>query len=253
MLNLERPLAFSDLETTGINTGTDRIVEIAILKVFPGGESESYVRRVNPTIPIPYGASKVHGIYDKDVAGEPTFSMMVTEIRTLLEGCDLAGFNSNLFDIPLLAEEFLRAGHDFDMTGRKMVDVQGIFHKMERRNLGAAYKFYCGKDLSEAHQAEADVRATYEVMLAQVERYPELKNDISFLHEFTANENIVDLAGKLYRNEKGAEAFSFGKYKGKAVSEVFRGDPSYYDWIMKQDFPLQTKKVLQGLKEKYSA
>ena len=252
-LNLLRPLAFIDLETTGINIATDRIIEIAILKIFPDGSNEIKVERINPTIPIPFGASKVHGIYDKDVADKPAFVKIAPEIQQFIEGCDFAGYNSNRFDIPLLLEEFLRAGIDVDISQVKLVDVLGIFQKMEQRNLAAAYKFYCDKELLNAHNAEADISATYEIFLAQLERYSELKNDVAFLHEFSApKNNNVDLAGKIVLNEQGVECINFGKHKGKTIPELLRADAAYIDWMMKGDFPLFTKKVLTDLKKKYS-
>ena len=247
-LNLKNPIVFFDLETTGVNVGTDRIVEISYLKVYPNGNEMSRTLRINPEMPIPAQASEVHGIYDEDVKDCPTFKQVAKEIAADFEGADIAGFNSNRFDVPLLAEEFLRADVDLDMTRRKFVDVQVIFHKMEQRTLVAAMKFYCGQDLTDAHSAEADTRATYEVLKAQLDRYPELKNDVDALAEFSSHTNNVDFAGRIVYNEHGVEVFNFGKYKGIPVQEVFRRDPSYYSWMMQGDFTLNTKQVLTRIK-----
>ena len=247
-LNLKNPIVFFDLETTGTSINVDRIVEICYLKVHPNGNEEAKTLRINPEMHIPEGASAVHGIYDKDVADCPTFKEVARTIANDIEGCDLAGFNSNRFDIPVLAEEFLRAGVDIDMTKRKFVDVQVIFHKMEQRTLSAAYKFYCGKDLTEAHSAEADTLATYEVLLSQLERYEELQNDVDFLAEFSSRSQNVDFAGRIVYDDKGVEVFSFGKHKGRSVAEVFRTEPSYYSWMMNGDFPLHTKKVITAIR-----
>ncbi len=247
-LNLKNPIVFFDLETTGINISSDRIVEISVLKINVDGSQESKTFRVNPEMPIPNEASEIHGIYDADVADSPTFKELANQLAVFMEGCDLAGFNSNKFDIPLLAEEFLRVGNDFDMTRRKFIDVQTIFHKMEKRTLGAAYQFYCGKELTDAHSAEADTRATYEVLLAQLERYEELQNDVAFLANYSAFNRNVDFAGRIIFNDKGEEVFNFGKYKGKPVEEVLAKDQGYYGWMMNGDFPLFTKKVLTNIK-----
>ncbi len=247
-LNLKNPIVFFDLETTGINISRDRIVEISLLKINVDGSEESKTFRVNPEMSIPKEASGIHGIYDEDVADSPTFKELAKQLAVFMEGCDLAGFNSNKFDIPLLAEEFLRVGNDFDMTKRKFIDVQTIFHKMEKRTLEAAYLFYCGKDLTEAHSAEADTRATYEVLLAQLERYEELQNDVAFLANYSAFNRNVDFAGRIIFNDKGEEVFNFGKYKGKPVEEVLAKDQGYYSWMMNGDFPLFTKKVLTNIK-----
>ena len=248
-LNLKNPIVFFDLETTGVNINTDRIVEICYLKVHPNGNEESKTLRINPEMHIPEESSAIHGIYDADVADCPTFRMVAKNIARDIEGCDLAGFNSNRFDIPLLAEEFLRADVDIDMTKRKFVDVQVIFHKMEQRTLVAAYKFYCQKDLTEAHSAEADTLATLEVLQAQLDRYPDdLKNDIGFLAEFSCRDQNVDYAGRIVYNDKGVEVFNFGKHKGRSVSEVFRTEPSYYSWMMNGDFPQYTKKVITAIR-----
>ncbi|HRH66501.1 MAG TPA: 3'-5' exonuclease [Bacteroidia bacterium] len=249
-LQLKKPIVFLDLETTGVNVGADRIVEIALLKVFPNGNKDSKVMRINPTIPIPIEASKVHGIYDQDLIDCPTFQDVARDINTFLGGCDLAGYNSNKFDIPLLIEEFTRAGIHFELNDRKLIDVQNIFHKMEQRTLAAAYKFYCDKDLLNAHSAEADTTATFEVLLSQLQKYDSLKNDVDFLSQFSSVTRNVDLAGRIVFNEKGEEVFNFGKYKGRQVKEVFRTEPSYYDWMMKGDFATNTKNVITQLRLK---
>ncbi|NLO69709.1 MAG: 3'-5' exonuclease [Porphyromonadaceae bacterium] len=247
-LQLKNPIVFFDLETTGTNIVTDRIVEISYLKIYPNGREESKTIRINPEMPIPESASAIHGIYNKDVADCPTFKEVAKEIMRDIEGSDLAGYNSNRFDIPLLAEELLRAEVDVDLMRRKFVDVQVIFHKMEQRTLSAAYKFYCDKDLENAHSAEADTIATYEILQAQLDRYPELKNDIEFLAKYTAQTNNVDFAGRIIYNEKGEEIINFGKYKGQKVETVLKNDPGYYGWIMSSDFALHTKKVLTNIK-----
>lgn len=248
-LNLKNPLVFFDLETTGTNINSDRVVEICYLKVYPNGNEESKTIRINPGIHIPEAASAVHGIYDADVADCPTFKEVARSVANDIEGCDLAGFNSNRFDIPLLAEEFLRAGVDIDLSRRKFVDVQVIFHKMEQRTLSAAYKFYCGKNLEDAHTAEADTRATYEVLMAQIDRYPEdLKNDVSFLSDFSSFSKNVDFAGRMVYDDQGVEIFNFGKYKGMPVVEVLKRDPGYYGWILNSDFTLNTKAMLTKIR-----
>ena len=246
-INLTNPLVFFDLETTGINISKDRIVEISILKVYPDGKEESKTRRINPGIPIPPEATAIHGITDEDVKDCPKFKDIAKSLAMLIEDCDLAGFNSNRFDIPLLAEEFLRAEVDIDLNKRKFVDVQTIYHKMEQRTLAAAYKFYCEKDLKLAHSAAIDVKATYEVLQAQLERYPDLKNDIDFLSEFSSFKDHVDFAGRMIYNEKREEVFNFGKYKGRLLEEVLQEDPGYYGWIMQGDFALHTKKVFTAV------
>ena len=247
-LNLKNPVVFFDLETTGVNIASDRIVEIAYLKVFPNGNEVSRKLRINPEMLIPKEASDVHGITNEDVKDCPTFKQVAKEIAADFEGADIAGFNSNRFDVPLLAEEFLRADVDLDMTRRKFIDVQVIFHKMEQRTLVAAMKFYCGKELEGAHSADADTRATYEVLMAQLDRYPELQNDVTWLSEFSSHTNNVDFAGRIVYNEQGIEIFNFGKYKGIPVREVFQRDPSYYSWMMQGDFTLNTKQVLTKIK-----
>jgi DNA polymerase-3 subunit epsilon len=231
-----------------VNITSDRIVEISYLKIFPNGEELSRTLRINPEMHIPEEASKVHGIYDDDVKDCKTFKQVAKEIAADFEGADIAGFNSNRFDVPLLAEEFLRAGVDLDMTRRKFIDVQVIFHKMEQRTLSAAVKFYCGKELEGAHSADADTRATYEVLQAQLDRYPDLQNDIAWLSEYSSHTNNVDFAGRIVYNEKGIEVFNFGKYKGMPVVDVLRRDPGYYSWIMQGDFTLNTKQVLTRIK-----
>ena len=247
-LNLKNPIVFFDLETTGTNINTDRIVEICYLKVYPNGNEEAKTLRINPEMHIPEASSAVHGIYDADVADCPTFKEVAKNIARDIEGCDLAGFNSNRFDIPVLAEEFLRAGVDIDMSKRKFVDVQVIFHKMEQRTLSAAYKFYCEKNLEDAHTAEADTRATYEVLKAQLDRYPELENDVEFLAKFTEQNRCADYAGRILYDKDGVEVFGFGKYKGRPVAEVFREEPGYYSWMMNGDFPMYTKKVITEIR-----
>lgn len=247
-INLNKPIVFIDLETTGINVTLDRIVEISILKIFPNQNKESKTLRINPTVPIPIQASLVHGIYDKDVENEPTFKSVANDLANFIGNSDLAGYNSNKFDIPLLAEEFLRADVDFDMKKRKFVDVQVIFHKMEQRTLSAAYQFYCNKELVNAHSAEADVLATYEVLCAQIEKYPEIKNDVDFLNDFSSHSKSVDFLGRIVFDDNGNEIFNFGKHKGKLVEDVFKIEPSYYSWMMNGDFPLYTKKVITGIK-----
>ncbi|NDV69841.1 3'-5' exonuclease [Dysgonomonas sp. 25] len=248
-LNLKNPLIFFDLETTGTDTVKDRIVEISYLKIFPNGKEESKTKRLNPEMHIPEGASAVHGIYDEDVKDCPTFKQVAKSLAQQMEGCDLAGFNSSRFDVPLLAEEFLRAGVDIDFSKRKMIDVQIIFHKKEQRTLEAALRFYCGKELENAHSAEADTRATYEVLKAQLDKYPDLVNDIEKLSEdYSFFNNNVDLAGRIILNEDGIEIFNFGKHKGKPVAEVLKNEPSFYAWMMDADFPLNTKQALTKIK-----
>jgi DNA polymerase-3 subunit epsilon len=259
-LNLIRPLAFFDLETTGVNVGADRIVEIAILKAMPDGSELVKTMRIHPEMPIPLQSSLIHGIYDEHIADAPKFKAVAAEIAEFIGDADLAGYNSNRFDIPVLLEEFLRAGVDFDMADRKFVDVQNIFHQMEQRTLRAAYKFYCGKDIINAHSAEADITATYHVLLAQLDRYENadfedkqgnisqpVKNDIDSLHSFTNMNKPVDFAGRMVFNENGEEVFNFGKHKNKTVEQVFDIEPSYYAWMKQGDFPLYTKKKLEEI------
>lgn len=247
-LNLANPLVFFDLETTGVNICKDRIVEISYLKISPNGKEEGKTRRINPEMPIPPEATAIHGITDEDVKDCPTFKEIAKSLASQIEGCDLAGFNSNRFDIPLLAEEFLRANVNIDLSKRKFVDVQTIFHKMEQRTLQAAYKFYCDKELADAHSAEADTKATYEVLKAQLDRYPDLKNDVKFLSEYSSFTNNVDFAGRMIYNDKGEEVINFGKYKGRLVTEVLQADPGYYAWIIGGDFPLNTKQKLTEIR-----
>ena len=247
-LNLKNPIVFFDLETTGINVSSDRIVEITYLKVEPNGNKTSKTLRINPQMHIPEQASAVHGIYDQDVADCPAFRQVAASIAKDIEGCDLAGYNSINFDIPLLVEEFLRADVDIDLKRRKFVDVMVIFYKQEPRNLSAAYKFYCGKDLSNAHSSEADTMATLEILEAQLCRYGDLENTIDFLSEYSSHNKNVDYAGRIIYDDKKREIFNFGKYKGMLVVEVFRRDPSYYQWMMNGEFPLYTKKVITRLK-----
>lgn len=247
-LNLKNPLVFFDLETTGIDIVKDRIIEISYVKVFPNEKEESKTMRINPGMPIPPASTAIHGITDDDVKDCPLFKNVAKQLAAQIEGCDLAGYNSNRFDIPLLAEEFLRAGVDIDLTRRKFIDVQTIFYKMEQRTLAAAYKFYCQKSLENAHTAAADTMATYEVLKAQLDRYPELKNDVTFLSEFSSFTNNVDFAGRMVYNEKNQEVFNFGKYKGRLVEEVLKQEPAYYSWMMNGDFPLNTKQKLTEIK-----
>ena len=247
-LNLKNPLVFFDLETTGTNIVSDRIVEISYLKVMPNGDEDGKTRRINPEMPIPPEATAIHGISDEDVKEAPSFKLLAKSLATQIEGCDLAGYNSNRFDIPLLAEEFLRAEVEIDLMKRKFVDVQTIFHKKEQRTLSAAYKFYCQKDLDNAHSAEADTKATYEILKSQLDRYDDLENDVDFLSEYSCFGNNVDFAGRVVYNEKKQEIINFGKYKGRLVEDVLRMDPGYYGWIMQGDFPLYTKKVFTSIK-----
>lgn len=248
-LNLKNPLVFFDLETTGINITKDRIVELSFLKVHPNGEEEIRSRRINPEMPIPPEATAIHGISNEDVKDCPTFKQVAKSLADQLEGCDLAGFNSSRFDVPLLSEEFLRADVDFDMSKRKFIDVQIIFHKKEQRTLEAAYRFYCNKELENAHSAEADTLATYEVLKSQLDRYPDLVNDVEVLsNDYSSFNNNVDFAGRIVLNDKGIEVFNFGKHRGKPVADIFRKEPSYYAWMMDGDFPLNTKQVLTKIR-----
>ncbi|MFN4122605.1 MAG: exonuclease domain-containing protein [Flavobacteriales bacterium] len=260
-LNLKKPIIFFDLEATGTNVSTDRIVEICALKINPDQTQEMRTKRINPTIPIPLEASLVHGIYDEDVKDAPTFKAISRALLDFIGNADLAGYNSNKYDVPMLIEEFARAGIDFSMENRRLVDVQNIFHQMEQRTLSAAYKFYCGKDHVGAHGAEADVIATYEVLLAQVEKYKNaeykdksgkvskpVQNDIQALSDFTTNSDWADLAGRIAFDKDGKEIFNFGKHKGKRVEDVFKVEPSYYDWMMNGDFTTSTKRVIEKIK-----
>lgn len=247
-LNLSKPICFFDLETTGVNITSDRIVEISILKVYPDGKEESKTWLVNPKRPIPKEVTAIHGISDEDVANEPAFKELAKEIHNMIKDSDLGGFNSNRFDIPLLAEEMLRAEVDFDMKNRVSVDVQTIFHKMEQRTLSAAYKFYCNKNLEGAHSAEADTNATYQVLKAQIAKYDELENDSKFLAEFSSRKKFADFAGFITYNKNGEECFSFGKHKGKRVEDILNDEPGYFGWLLNADFPLYTKKVLTAIK-----
>ena len=247
-LNLRNPLVFFDLETTGVNIVSDRIVEISYLKIVPNGDEESKTRRINPERSIPSEATAIHGISDEDVKEAPTFKLIAKSLAAQIEGCDLAGYNSNRFDIPLLAEEFLRAEVDIDLMKRKFVDVQTIFHKKEQRTLSAAYKFYCQKELDNAHSAEADTKATYEILKSQLDHYNDLENNIDFLSEYSCFGNNVDFAGRVVYNEQKQEVINFGKYKGRLVEEVLKTDPGYYGWIIQGDFPLYTKKIFTSIK-----
>lgn len=243
MLQLKKPLAVIDLETTGTNLGLDRIVEIAIVKILPDGTRNVKRKLINPEIPIPTGASDVHGITDDMVKDAPTFKQVAQELKQVLDGCDLGGYNSNRFDVPLLMEEFLRAQVDFDMRNRKLLDVQNIFHKMEPRTLGAAYKFYCNKTLDGAHSAEVDASATFEILVAQLEHYPVLGNNVESILKTIGEDVIVDFARRFVM-ENGIEVFNFGKFKGRPVTDVLKSEPQYYDWMMKGDFPQHTKQKL---------
>lgn len=247
-LNLTKPIVFFDLETTGTNITSDRIVEISYIKVFPDGREESKTMRINPERHIPEEATRVHHISDADVADQPTFKEVSHQLAQVFTGSDIAGYNSNRFDVPLLVEEFLRVGINIDLSKCCFVDVQTIFHKMEQRTLSAAYQFYCGKDLDGAHSADADTRATYEVLKAQLDRYSNLKNEIAALAEFSSQNRNVDFAGRIVLNDKDVPVFNFGKYKGQPVEEVFRRDIGYYGWMMQGDFPLNTKNVISAIK-----
>jgi DNA polymerase-3 subunit epsilon len=247
-LKLKNPIIFFDLETTGVNVNSDRIVEICILKVSPDGSEESKTWVVNPERPIPMETTAIHGISDEDVKDKPTFREIAKTVAAMIEGCDLAGFNSNRFDVPLLAEEFLRVDVDIDMKKHKFLDVQTIFHKNEPRTLTAAYKFYCKEDLTNAHSAEADVRATYEVLKAQLDKYDNLENDVAFLSEFSSYNKSADYSGRIVFNKEDEEVFNFGKHKGKRVIDIFTNEPGYYSWMMNGDFPLYTKKVITEIK-----
>jgi len=243
ILQLQRPIAFIDLETTGVNISTNKIIEIAIVKIMPDGGKLSKRKLINPQMPIPASSTAVHGITDEMVKNAPTFKQVANEIRQFIDNCDLGGYNSNRFDIPMLIEEFMRSGLDFSTDGRKMLDVQKIFHLMEQRTLSAAYKFYCDKCLDEAHSAEADAHATWEILLAQVERYPNIGSTIENIVKFTGEDDIVDFARRMIRVD-GVEIFNFGKHKGKPVTEVLKVEPQYYDWMMKGDFAMNTKQKL---------
>lgn len=250
-LNLERPIIFFDLETTGTNVTHDRIVEISYIKVFPDGHEEKKSRRLNPEMPIPAASTAVHHITDDDVKGEPTFRQIAKSLLEIFNGCDIAGYNSNKFDVPVLMEEFGRCGINFDIAGRRFIDVQNIFHKMEQRTLVAAYKFYCGAELEGAHSALADTQATYEVLLGQLKKYSDLQNDVDFLAKFSSIGKNVDLAARIVLDDNDVPVFNFGKHKGKRVKDVLRREPSFFDWVMQGDFPKNTKDVLCQLKYKY--
>jgi DNA polymerase III subunit epsilon len=262
-LNLNRPLAFFDIESTGTNVVKDRIVEICFFKVMPDGTTETKLRRINPGIPIPAEVTAIHGISDADVASEPHFKQVARSLFDYLKDCDLAGYNSNKFDVPMLIEEFLRCNIEFSLKGRNLIDIQNIFHKMEPRTLKAAYKFYCGKELIDAHTAEADTMATYEILLSQLERYQSepytendgkistpIQNDMEALFKFSYNHRNADLVGHIVYNAEKKECFNFGKHKGKSLEEVFAKEPQYYDWIMNADFPLSTKNIVKEIRFK---
>ena len=243
MLQLTKPLAVIDLETTGVNLGSDRIIEIAVVKIMPDGKKTPKRKLINPEMPVPPASTEIHGITNEMLKDAPTFKQVANELKQFIDNCDLAGYNSNRFDIPMLVEEFLRIGMDFDMKGRKMLDVQKIFHLMEQRTLSAAYKFYCNKNLDGAHSAEVDANATWEVLEAQVQRYPQLGTNIDTIIKFTGEENVVDFARRFIM-ENGVEVFNFGKHKGRPVVDVLKAEPQYYDWMMKGDFPMHTKQKL---------
>ena len=247
-LNLTKPIVFFDLETTGVDVANDRIVEISLHKVMPDGKEETKTMRINPEMPIPPQSTEIHGISDEDVKDEPTFNIVAKDVAKFIEGCDLAGYNSNKFDVPLLAEEFLRVGLDVDLKKHRLIDVQVIFHKMEQRTLSAAYKFYCEKNLDNAHSAEADTIATYEILKAQIDRYTELNNDVEELSKFSSHNKNADFAGRIVYNNKEEEVFNFGKYKGQTVESVLEKDQGYFSWMLNSDFPLYTKKVLTAIK-----
>ncbi|MFI3303365.1 MAG: exonuclease domain-containing protein [Rikenellaceae bacterium] len=247
-LELKRPIIFFDLETTGVDTSNDRIVEISMIKVMPDGERITKTRRINPEMHIPESSSAIHGIYDEDVVDCPTFKQVARSLMEFVSGCDFGGFNSIRFDIPLLVEEFLRANIEVDFKRRNFIDVQNIFHKKEQRTLVAAYKFYCDKDLADAHSAEADTVATYEVFLAQLERYEDLPKDVEGLADFSTHNKSADFAGRIIYDEKGVEVFGFGKHRGVSVAEVFEREPNYYSWMMNGDFPLYTKRVITEIR-----
>jgi DNA polymerase-3 subunit epsilon len=251
-LNLKRPLAFFDLETTGLNVSSDRIIELSVLKVNPDGSQEVVNTRINPEMPINPKATAIHGIKDSDLVSSPKFGEIAQSLSAFLEGCDLAGYNAIKFDIPVLVEEFIRVGYDFNITDRKFIDVQVIFHRKEQRTLSAAYQFYCKKELDNAHSALADATATFEILKAQLDRYDDLANEVDNLAEFSAYNNIVDFAGRIIFDENGVEVFNFGKHKGKTVEKVLKDDPGYYSWMMNGDFPLYTKKVLTELKNRFT-
>jgi DNA polymerase-3 subunit epsilon len=243
MLQLNRPLAIIDLETTGLNLGSDRIVEIAILKIMPDGKKIIKDKMINPEIPISQASVDLHGITNEMVQDAPVFRQVANEFKQFLDNCDLAGYNSNRFDIPLLVEEFLRVGMEFDVLGRKLVDVQRVFHMMEQRTLSAAFRFYCNKELEGAHGAQADAEATWEVLVAQIEKYPQLGNDLESICKCVGEEPIVDFARR-FTMDNGIEVFNFGKHKGRPVADVLKAEPQYYDWMMKGDFPMHTKQKL---------
>lgn len=247
-LKISKPICFFDLETTGVNVSLDRIVEISILKIFPNGNKESKTWLVNPGVPIPLEASNIHGITNDIVKNEPLFKMIASDIKSMINNCDLAGFNSNKFDIPLLAEELLRSEIDFSLDNVATIDVQNIFHKMEQRTLSAAYQFYCGKSLDNAHSSKADTLATFEVLESQIEKYDDLENNVSFLSDFSKRGKNVDLAGFIKYNEDNIPCFSFGKHKGKTVDYVLENESGYFGWLLNADFPMYTKKVLTQIR-----
>ena len=260
-IKLTKPIVFFDIESTGLNIGSDKIVEICLLKVMPDNSVITKTERINPMMPIPELVSELHGIYDKDVANKPTFQELAASIRDFIKGCDLAGYNLQKFDLPLLVEEFLRIDMDLDLRGVRVVDVQNIFHRMEPRTLKAAYKFYCGEELINAHSAEADTVATFKILEAQLSRYENttlideneqeyipIKNDVATLSTFSTSDRNVDFAGHIVFDKNDVEVFNFGKHKGVSVEHVFAKEPSYYDWMIKADFPLYTKKIIHNIR-----
>lgn len=247
-LKLQRPLIVFDLESTGVNVSADRIVEIYMIKILPDGEEKHLHQRLNPGIPIPKEVTAIHGITDQDVANEPTFKDKAHAFKEFIGNADFGGFNANRFDFPMLVEEFYRAGVDFSISGRKFIDAQRIFHVMEPRNLSAAYKFYCEKELLNAHSAKADTVATWEIIQSQLERYPEMEPNLEYLNKMSGQERLVDLAGRFIKDDKGVVVFNFGKHKGKSVLRILETEPSYYDWMMAGDFPENTKRVLTEMR-----
>lgn len=252
VLHLKKPLAFFDIESTGVDIAKDRIVEISIIRINPDQSKDTWTKRINPTIPIPIEASQVHGIFDEDVVTAPTFAQVAKEMFDLLDPCDFAGYNSNRFDIPMLLEEFMRAGIALDIEKRALVDVYKIYALFEKRDLSSAYKFYCNKALENAHSAEADITATYEILLAQIAKYDSIKNDVNYLHEISNDEIMID-SGRRFVYQNGKPTINFGKHKGKSVEQVLREEPSYFSWMMQGDFPAHTKQKLKEFKEAHDA
>lgn len=248
MLELIRPLVIFDLETTGVNPAQDRIVELYMIKIFPSGERKDMHKLINPGIPIPQEATAIHGIHNSDIQDKPSFQDLASEVFNFVKNCDFGGFNSNKFDMPMLVEELMRCGFEPNLLDVKFVDAQRIFHKMEPRNLSAAYRFYCDKELENAHSAKADTEATLEIIMAQVQKYPEIENTPDSIHRFTRQDRMVDLAGRFVKDDKGVVYFNFGKHRGKPFEQVMKEDHGYYDWMMKGEFPAQTKQVMRLLR-----